>query len=213
MFEATLRIRDDSAYARATAGSDARIDLWCNDHCDLLHVVGPVETVVDLAAAEVGVRDQIRDGDECLLVTADCLREHEEGTIDAYLARHDCLLLPPIRYEGGEKVVRVLALDGDRLTQFFRDLVADYDVTVESKREVSSPARRSPDSGLDAVLPDLSDRQREILLAAHEAGYYEIPRETATTEIAAVFGIDRRTVEEHLRIAERKLFDSLVDYL
>ncbi|MCT9098500.1 helix-turn-helix domain-containing protein [Haloarchaeobius sp. HME9146] len=213
MLEAVLRVRDHSSYARATADSDARIDLWCNDHCDLLHVVGPVETVADLAAAEVGVKERVQADDECLLITDECLRDHAETTIDAYLARHDCLLLPPIRYEDGEKVVRVLALDAERLTAFFRDLVADFNVTVESKREVASPARRSPSSGLDAVLPTLSERQREILLAAHEAGYYEIPRGTAMTDIAEVFDIDRRTAEEHLRIAERKLFDAVVPYL
>lgn len=56
-----------------------------------------------------------------------------------------------------------------------------------------------------AVEDYLTDRQREVLTAAHEAGYYESPRETTGDEIADSLGIAAPTFHQHLRAAERKL--------
>lgn len=213
MHQATISIEDDTAYAAATAGNDAVIELWCNEHCDLLHVRGPADGAVEYVSERVGVRDRLREGDEQLVVTEDCLQQHEEGYIETYVRRHGCLLLPPLRYQDGAKRVRVLALDGERLSGFFRDLNDDYDVDVAATHAVSAPVSGSPLLRLGAFDPDLSARQREVLLAAWEAGYYEIPREVTTEELAAEFGLDRRTVEDHVRRAERKLVDALAEHL
>lgn len=213
MEEATIRIEDDTAYASATAGNDAVIELWCNEHCDLLHVLGPGEEAIDYVRRQVGVRDRIRDGNEQLIITKDCLKQHEEGYIETYLQRHDCLLLPPLTYQDGMKRVRVLALDSERLTSFFRDITNDFTVEVDSKRTIAVPVSGSPFLQLDLFLPDLSTRQHEVLFKAWEDGYYEIPRQVTTAEIAEEFDLDRRTVEDHIRRAEKKFVDALAEHL
>lgn len=214
MYQADFRIDGDGPYERATAAGDTEIELWCNDHCDLLVVAGDGdERVVDHIRSAVGVRQSIDDGDGRLVVTEGCLKRHRDDYVERYLAAHDCLALPPLRYEGGEKVVRVLALDSANLTDFYRDVAADHAVTVDSKRRLAGASADAPLVSLDAFLPTLSPRQREVFLAAHRRGYYELPRETTTAEVAGVVGVERRTAEHHLRRAEQKLADALVDYL
>lgn len=51
----------------------------------------------------------------------------------------------------------------------------------------------------------LTDRQREVLETANAMGYYEVPRETTASDVAARLGVQRATVTEHLQRAERKL--------
>ncbi|USZ66974.1 helix-turn-helix domain-containing protein [Halorussus salilacus] len=214
MHEAVLGIEQPGAYADATAGTDTTVELWCNDHCDLLHVGGAGGTaVVEHVEEAVGVRERLVEGDERLLITDACLKERADDNIEPMLAAHDCLLVPPLRYSRGAKWCRVLALDPASLTGFYRDVAAEYSVTVESKREVESVAADRPLLTLDSALPDLSARQREVLLAAAEAGYYRIPRGVTTAELAAEVGVERRTLEEHLRRAENKLVASLAEYL
>jgi predicted DNA binding protein len=215
MYEATFRIEGDGAYAAATAGTDATVELWCNDHCDLLYVTN--EAVDEIRAhvrERVGIKDSLQRPNESVLVTDDCLKRHERSSIETYLARHDCLLLPPLRYADGAKSCRVLALDPANLTGCYRDLVDDgFSVSVERKREIETVAHDAPLLSLDGVLPDLSPRQRETLTTAHGKGYYEIPRETTTSEIADEVGVERRTAEEHLRRAENKLMAALMQYV
>lgn len=214
MYEATFHIRGDGAYEKATAGRDVRIELWCNDHCDLLHVSNDSENAVSAAVADsVGVKDTIEQGDEQVVVTNDCLRPWTDGNVEPYLERHDCLLLPPIRYENGGKFVRILTLDPENLTRFYQDVQESFRVTVESKRKVDSISQHRPLLSLSTMLPDLSDRQEEAIVSAWEDGYYAIPRNTTTAALAGKMDVDRRTFEEHLRLAENKLVGTLVERL
>lgn len=53
----------------------------------------------------------------------------------------------------------------------------------------------------------LSDRQREILLEAVEAGYYETPRQASLTHVAETMGIAKATGSDLLHRAESKLVE------
>jgi predicted DNA binding protein len=77
---------------------------------------------------------------------------------------------------------------------------ADADVAVQrvttAGRDPAGPARR------DVLTP----RQREVFEYACERGYYDWPRETSATALAADLGVTKSTVVEHLRKAESRLF-------
>lgn len=215
MHEAVFRIADGGFVADATVDRDVRVTLWCNEYCDLLHAVGSdAGTVVDEIGSHVGLRTEANGKSARLAVTETCLKEHIEGYIEHYLARHDCLRLPPLRYADGEKRARVLSIDPEGLTGVYHQLVDEgYGVQVEQKRELAQLRQRRPLLTLEEVLPDLSERQSEALRVAHERGYYEVPRETTTADIADALGVQRRTAEEHLRRAELKTADALLPYL
>lgn len=214
MYEARFRVGDASA-AIPTAGRDARVDLWCTDHCDLVRAVGTdAAAVLEDVADTVGIADRLVDGDEHVAITDACLASQRPDDIDRYVGRHGCLVLPPLRYGDGDRICRILALQSDALRDVYRDLVADgHRVTVESKRGVDSVASDRPLLDPGGLVPDLTARQREVLSLALEGGYYEIPREISTAEIASRVGVERRTAEDHLRRAERKVLEAVAAYL
>jgi len=55
---------------------------------------------------------------------------------------------------------------------------------------------------------DLTPRQRESLVAAWENGYFEIPREISSNELAGELGISHQTLSELLRRGMNKLVKS-----
>lgn len=57
----------------------------------------------------------------------------------------------------------------------------------------------------------LTDRQREVVETAYEMGYFEYPRESNATEVAAALDIRPSTFTEHLTAAQGKLLGELVD--
>jgi predicted DNA binding protein len=215
MYEAMFQIKGDGTYATATARTDASVELWCNDHCDLLYVEnGATDEILAHVRDHVGVQDLLRRPGELVVVTAECLQQDENDLIETYLTRHNCLLLPPLRYADGAKFCRLLALDPAALTACYRNLVEDgFSVSVEHKREIETITHDAPLLTFDGVLPDLSPRQRETFAIAYDRGYYEIPRKTTTAEIAETIGIERRTAEEHLRRAENKLIEALAEFV
>lgn len=54
-------------------------------------------------------------------------------------------------------------------------------------------------------LDELTDRQREVLETAYDEGYFEVPREATTEDVATALDVDASTVTEHLQRAERNL--------
>jgi DNA-binding CsgD family transcriptional regulator len=59
------------------------------------------------------------------------------------------------------------------------------------------------------ALEALTDRQREVLAVAHDGGFFERPKESNSDELAAQLDITRSTFLQHLRAAERKIFDAI----
>lgn len=214
MFEATFRIEHDSLYASITEQSDTRVEVWCNNYCDLLHITGDAfEESIREIARDVGIWDSVHKNGELILITEDCLLDHGEGLLEKFLQRNRCLSLPPLTYDHGTLLTRVVSLDEADLTAVYRELNDSYPVTVEAKREIKSVVPDMPLLMLDSTLPDLSEGQHRALRAAVEHGYYEIPRETTTAERASEMGISRRTYEEHLRRAENKLVKNVIEYI
>lgn len=211
MHRATFRIGGEGDLATATGGTDLRVGLWCGDHSDLLYVRGRErEGFLEHVREASGVSDRVAEDGELVAITEDCLADHGPA-VDPVLADHGCLLLEPIVYADGARRIRVLALSGTALSGAYRDLRSRFAVTVESKRELDAVAdpRALEAPGTPAPPLGLSPRQREALQIAHREGYFEIPRETTTAAIAAEMGVDRRTAEEHLRKAERKVVDAV----
>lgn len=63
----------------------------------------------------------------------------------------------------------------------------------------------------ESVSELFTDRQREALYTAYDAGYFEWPREINGEELADELGVSPATFHEHLRAAERKLVSFLAD--
>lgn len=69
---------------------------------------------------------------------------------------------------------------------------------------VSPALRKLGDfGGRSEPLDSLTDRQREVIRTAFDMGYYEVPREVSTADVAAALELDPSTVAEHLQRAER----------
>ena len=56
---------------------------------------------------------------------------------------------------------------------------------------------------------DLTDRQHAALEAAYHAGFFEWPRDADGTDVADSLDVAPPTFHQHLRKAERKVFESL----
>ena len=58
---------------------------------------------------------------------------------------------------------------------------------------------------------ELTERQREVLSAAYDAGYFDHPKGANAGEVAADLGIDRSTFSEHIAAAHRKILSTVLD--
>lgn len=105
------------------------------------------------------------------------------------------------------------SIEGDALTV---SLVGDREDLAERVRDyeaagASPTIERLAEYGGDAdVLDGLTERQETVLREAHERGYFEVPREATTADVASALDLDDSTVSEHLQRAQRTILDDLL---
>jgi predicted DNA binding protein len=62
----------------------------------------------------------------------------------------------------------------------------------------------------ESPLSRLTEKQRRILIAAYNQGYYDLPRKINSEQLARQLDIGSSTLVEHLRKAERRLLFGLL---
>jgi predicted DNA binding protein len=94
--------------------------------------------------------------------------------------------------------------DDEALQSLYEALTDDAPFHIE----VLETGTYSPDQ--HALTRLLTDRQREVLEAAVDVGYYRTPRRATHEDVAAAVGIASTTAGEHLRKIEQRVFTALV---
>lgn len=137
--------------------------------------------------------------------------------------RHICL----VRYEEPDESM-------DLLKQFDLDLINTIPFSVSDERHVYSVIgpdatlrryvgllrehigrvgkmtfKRAVYQRLD-VLSTLTEKQREVLIAAHKWGYYEYPKKINSARLSKRVDLSQSTLLEHLRKAEGRLLDEIL---
>ncbi|WP_224450593.1 bacterio-opsin activator domain-containing protein [Haloprofundus salilacus] len=148
------------------------------------------------------------------------LREYEDGGLFEFVASGDCpaytlaelgaLPREVIAVDGEGRIVAEISHSHESSAIIERFLDENPDAKLVSKRERDSFSPIFTRSAFQQVLHSkLTDRQREVLQAAYNAGYYDWPREATGKDVAEDLGITSATFSEHIHTAERKLLTVL----
>ena len=152
-------------------------------------------------AAGVVEAESTGDGGLSLLVSELGLLAHlaEQGATVRSLA---------VDPDGADVTVRLP--EGVDVRSFVEACRARYPGTELVARRECEPAGTGTD-GAVRLPGSPTDRQREAVLAAHRAGYFEWPRETTGEEIADRLGVSAPTFHQHLRKGLGRMLDALAE--
>lgn len=152
------------------------------------------------------------------------LREYEDGGLFEFLVTAECpaaklaeLGALPRTVEGFDGEGRILAeipprYDPAEIIGAFLEHHPEASLGSKRERETITPPFTRP-AFREALYERLTDRQRQVLRTAFEAGYYEWPRQATGEEVAAELGISSATFSEHVHAAERRLLTAAFDGL
>ena len=107
----------------------------------------------------------------------------------------------PMGFSEGTLVLSVVGEDEE-----LRKLMGIIDKIGEVRQMHVQPASFHQED----MLANLTERQRDVLIAAKRYGYYDYPRRMNAGELAKRVGVSKATVVEHLRKAEGRLVASLL---
>ena len=194
------------------------IQRWCNAHNDIIELKGGKN---DLEAAITDVEEALGnvitifpDQGHVQLVVDLCY--HDVLRLDKIFNRYNCLELPPIKYFAGREVSNLIVTpeDAGLILEDIRKEDPSAKVNVLKLAPLKSATEPYPFYlPLDHLKNDLTSKQQEALKLAYRKGYYELPRSIFLEKLAKEMNIHRRTYEEHLRKAEKKIMSYLVPSL
>jgi predicted DNA binding protein len=129
------------------------------------------------------------------------------------LSKHPCvirrlidggLIVETLQYRDGAATIFGAVVGRDVLKGVMEAAGETVGVTLERVSPLESEATESP-----ARRWELTPAQEECLRAALEAGYFRIPREASSEDVAAALGISKSAFLERLRRAEATLFEQM----
>ena len=200
-----LQPADRALAAESTATRDHihQINLLSDGTCVTLYSIrGDLSRAATLLAAQDDVISHDVSGDRKGLAYIHFQPTETVARLLSIVRDNEIVLQTPIDClpEGG---VRATIVGDDGTIQRVVDAIPDsLTLALEGLGDYH------PDS--EQLFSVLTERQREILEAAVESGYYEEPRGATHEEIAREVGVSAGTVGEHLRKVEEKVLSSLV---
>ncbi len=107
------------------------------------------------------------------------------------------IVVPPIEYEPDGTVVFSMFGPDDELQDAIDEVSIPVDVAIETVGGLADTTATT-----EALL---TDRQREVVEAAVELGYYDVPRTASQNDVASELDCAPSTIAEHLRKAESRI--------
>ena len=187
--------------------------------------------ILDVASDDLdAVLETIRD--HSYTESLELIESHEKGhgrrqsvTINLHCAYTEYTPLQILLYEGFLPFGAFGELENGKMS---------YDLLIEDRSNISDTVDLLREFGnvqvehitqnfQTFVIPSVTEwqdllqafpaKQRELLNIAMEQGYYEMPRETTLEELANEAGVAKTTASQHLRKAERRVMQFLIQYV
>jgi DNA-binding CsgD family transcriptional regulator len=152
-----------------------------------------------------------------LLTNIELLYKEKDGSVVVYIEGRSCVPPPP----KDMKMPKMLMtrppdfLDVDRMKVELVGREKEIKDFLQYANKGSNNSFKilgltSIDTKGESLLSKLTHRQRQMLLTAYALGYYDVPRKISSEHLSRQLNVDKSTVVEHLRKAERKLVGSII---
>jgi predicted DNA binding protein len=183
--------------------------LWCDNRRDTFLVSSPDEREFRRLRSKLRTsfraRVLLEEGTSALLELPD-FEWTEPPSVTGLARRGRVWVLPPVVYAEGRETYRLVSPTRERLNRLIHRLrrLGDVEILSIVDRAGLDTVRDYPTASVH-FFEGLSDRQTRSLVAAHDAGLFDIPARASWTAVARGLGLSRSTFGEHLRKAQRRL--------
>lgn len=219
LYNYILEIQQEGLYTNFSRDNPhLEIHLWCNYQHDILEIRGE-EDILKKAKSKLqnslgNILKIYPESSTNQLILKRC--RCAESSLSQILDRYDCLELPPVRYFYGRLIINLI-VTSESPTMIVEDLQNENpDLKVKVLKLAPIKKLDNPYPlylPLDNLKQSITKRQLEAITVALNRGYYEIPREAILETLALEMSIKRRTYEDHLRRAEKKIMDFIIPTL
>ena len=119
----------------------------------------------------------------------------------------------PIMYQNGFEYYKVYCKSEERAENFITKMEEIVDIEILSKEDLGDDWIVSQTAVMNQLIEELTPLQIDTLIQAFEGGYYNIPRNIKTEDIAIKNNKTRYAVDKTLRLAENKILNYIMPFI
>jgi predicted DNA binding protein len=213
VIDARLRIRHPCPYCDLSVASPASLFLlWCDNRRDTLLVSSPdpdeLRRVLALIRRRLRGRPLLREASVALAILPE-FEWAEPPSVTRIARRSGIWVLPPVLYADGRETYRLLSPTRARMNRFISRLrrLGEVELLSVTDRSGLESVRDIPSASVH-FFEGLTSRQARSMVAAFEAGLFEVPARARFDEVARRQGLSRSTFGEHLRKAQLRIVEN-----
>ena len=162
----------------------------------------------------MAVTDLVNKG---LITNIETLYTEKDGSLVVFIEGRSCVPQPPKHMKMPKMVMARPPdfLDVDRMKVELVGKEKEIKDFLQYANKWSNNSFKilgltSIDTKGESLLSKLTHRQKQMLLTAYALGYYDVPRRISSDDLSRHLNVDKSTIVEHLRKAERKLIASII---
>ncbi len=222
-YELEFRVQHECPYNRfSKSHPSVVISHWCNWSRDFLEIRGTGGPEARFRSDVRRMLTEVRSkpirttqiGGNVRLVLQHCSCDHLPPPTLPTIEKRNCLNLQPMIYSEGWERYRIAAFSDRDVKELFRDLKRESLVELVARRTIpEGSVHESLMISAASLLSGLTDKQSRALVAALDQGYYSLPRDATSVEIARRLGTPRTSFADHLRKGQNKVIAAVGPYL
>jgi len=143
-----------------------------------------------------------RNGDMFFLLNS---RKPETKHLRGY-RESQIFMVKPVVQKGGFEYWEVASWDKEGIEAFY-----NYSKSIRQTELVKMKEEKLTDVYVPNIMQKLTEKQKQAVEKAYEAGYYQYPKKTDLRKLAAKAGISLPTFQEHLKKGENKLISAQIE--
>ena len=151
---------------------------------------------------------------EMTYISMDCpCSEGLTSNIGPKMRELKALPIYPITYQNGYEYYKVYIKNEARAQNFIKEMKERVEIDILSHEDLGDDWIISQTAVLKQLIDELTPLQTDTLIQAFEGGYYNIPRNIKTEDIAQRNGKSRYAVDKALRSAENKILNYIMPFI
>lgn len=217
VYETHLKVRKPTPFTEMVEKlPSVRTYCWCNLDHDIVEVTADDPEEFKLILGHYSRTHRVLEesdvANNAVLITTECTCS-TDNSVHMNIGELEILSLMPIVTAKGYNHFRLIAFRHEALTELISRLKKrGFEIEITKKQAFSGYGSDTLIT-LNSLVANITDKQLNAVISAHNNGYYNSPRSATVQQIADRLDVPRTTLQEHLMKAENKLLRALIPYI
>ena len=208
MFALAIRIEPEQELFRFFEDNDTIQSYCTGDRGLLIYLSSEDSNIAHLIGENILLVENLASS-SALHFNCDCII-NPPSKIRQIFSKFNATIVNPIVVKNNWEYITIIVTQYEDIEHILAEIRNFYSVEVVKIENIDIGTSYMYSNSIKEMITLLTQQQRDTLISAWKKGYYKIPRNIKTEELAQEQKITRYALEKKLRVAENKVMEKII---